>query len=335
MFEQNSAEPAADFSDLLDQYVNTSFSVETFSQGLRNLILDQAARTSRANFSVSPRDREALVRAKEAGLAMLGAEFDKLIEMTERRRENLLRFDGVTLMSLGHSCFSRTVPTRWGLKKTAAFGEKSYPFDLAVHRMESVNRMIRTDFEGYLDANLLEFDEKGNHCVNHTCRVRFNHETGREYAENGFEKLRAVYSSRIENFNHAVDTFERIAFVAQLENGTNQDGAAFLDVVDALQNRRVGKESAFILINAYNVEKHQPIDTVSTHHMVEVRNIPLPAAGYVWYAPAHYFTDEGFAFEKQVTTEIGDFIESRLLPTPTPQARPSFKARAAAFLGLG
>ena len=108
------------------------------------------------------------------------------------------------IISLGYSCFPRTILTRQGYKQSKAQGELTLPFDLAIHGCyDKLCEIIDSGFEDYCNPDFLTVTHDG-YIENTKYNVRFNHESmyGRSqlYAANNFAKLIERYEARISNF---------------------------------------------------------------------------------------------------------------------------------------
>lgn len=56
------------------------------------------------------------------------------------------------IVSLGCDCFSRTIPTLWGIKPRKKQGEKGCPFDLSDNPLPAVVKYLENDFKGYFNS---------------------------------------------------------------------------------------------------------------------------------------------------------------------------------------
>ena len=62
-----------------------------------------------------------------------------------------LGFERYHLVSLGYNCFGRMTFNYWGLKPRKADGEKTMPFDISVHPLSTVIKLLQTRFADYFD----------------------------------------------------------------------------------------------------------------------------------------------------------------------------------------
>lgn len=265
-------------------------------------------------FAMSAADLADLVAVKERTLGSLANWFDRLIAMTEERRRNLVRYDGIGIVSLGCDCASRAVLTRWGLKKTASLGEKSGPFDLAVHPPEAVRDLVVGGFTDYMEPEQLAYDEANAVCINRQHVVRFNHEVGPAYAADGFAKLRETYARRIDNFHAAVAAPGPLLLVAHVPHFIEffpGRVACLRQVRDHLATRR---SAATDLVIVQSVAPDQTSAAEQETDDFVLRAVPMPTADYVWHQPQCYMTAEGQAYERQIVATVAARLE-RLLAT--------------------
>lgn len=299
----------------VDSARNNLFAVESFEKGLGEVVLNQISRSSRSGLSMSLNDIEELAKARERGVELISKSFDRLIDLAHIRRRNLITYSGISWVSLGTNCLSRTVPTRWGLKPSAKLGEKSHPFDLSVHPLLAIESALKTNFEKYLDPSLLAFDKRRNFCVNTELRVSFNHETGDEYPKDNFSKLIEIYRSRIDNLWNTIDTAERAVFISHTKSADKHALRVLRRIFEFIATRRQGKESVFIVWNSYLEGVGAPYEEDMGPH-ARVLNVPFPYQSYVWHLPEHYFSEQGFEFERQGVSQIKAFVDSRFAKSP-------------------
>lgn len=106
-------------------------------------------------------------------------------------------FDKYHLISLGYNCFARMTFNYWGLKPRKADGEKTMPFDISVHPLESVCQLLESHFAHYFDK--IEFSDKGNCWINPEFKITFVHDH-----ENDKELFLERYHSRIKALDEAI-----------------------------------------------------------------------------------------------------------------------------------
>lgn len=286
------------------EYRNPAFQAAEAAARMQALVQSFLAQTSREGLSISDADLAEIDRAAAAAQARLAEGFGIIREQAVARRSNLETFEDVAFVSVGEDCFSRTLLTRWGLKKSAKLGERSGPFDLSVNRLRVATAMIENDFRRYLDPADLAYSEKAGHCFNRRTGVQFNHETGPEYAQDGFAPLIARYQPRIETFRRVMASDQPIALVF---HGCRPHEAALGDGLarlwDGIAGRWGGANKRLIAVNTWpHGAEIRPTEALRPE--ITVLDIAYPAPGYIWHPPRFAFSDAGVAFERRVV----DFV---------------------------
>ena len=268
------------------------------------------------SFAISAADLADVVAVKERTLSLLAGWFDRLIALTEERRRNLVRYDGVGVVSLGCDCWSRAVLSRWGLKKTAKLGEQTGPFDLAVHPPETVAALLSNDFSGYLDPDQLAYREADSICVHSRYHVTFNHEVGPDYAAEGFSRLRAVYARRIANLHAALADPRPVALVVHVPPFIGLSPAR----VDCLQrtcDRLVAARraaTAMVVLDSCVPGQPVPVEERETASFL-LRHVSMPSPEYVWHLPQCYMSEAGHAYERRLVAIVAERLD-RLKAAP-------------------
>jgi hypothetical protein len=299
----------------VSSYRNAEFDASEIEARFRFQMQSAFMRASRDGFSISDADLADIEAAAETVTATVGRGFAALIDQVRQRRKNLEEFAGIEFVSLGEDCFSRTLTTRWGLKKPAGLGEKSAPFDLSIHRAGVTAGLIARDFANYIDPADLVFNEKTNHCYHQRLGVQFNHETGREFAADNFAPLIAKYAARVDNFRAVMASGRPLALVFHgvrpHEVPLGERIARLWDVVAA----RWGSENKrMICINTWPCGA-EVVPTKVDRPEVAVLDLHYPRPDYVWHLGHVAFSEDGIAFEAR----CADFVrhEARLLlPAP-------------------
>lgn len=234
--------------------------------------------------------------ARQRLMAFIDGQFAYIIRnATERARNQRLFSDyEYKLISLGVDCLSRTLPTRWGLKPPKARGERTHPFDLAVHPYEAVCQLLETDFAGYLDPADLALSGRG-YVVHKTMKIHFNHEVGEDYAANDFEKFIATYEKRIANFREDVSNHP-VLFVIHME--TNELPIALYDIL----TRRSGRDDWHLL--AINTSDQPYAGAAVVPERLHLAHVPSPPRPFVWHLVQHFTTPEGYAFERRIVAAL-------------------------------
>jgi hypothetical protein len=304
----------SDFEQALAAHRNDALvpdaAVEAFLKPAREFALLSTG----TGFAMSAADLADLVAVKERTLGSLASWFDRLIAMTEERRRNLVRYDRIGVVSLGCDCASRAVLARWGLKKTASLGEKSGPFDLAVHPPEAIRDLVVGGFTDYMEPEQLAYDEAHAFCINRRYAASFNHEVGPAYAADGFAKLREIYARRIDNFHTAVAAPPPLLLVAHVPHFIEllpERVDCLRQVRDHLATRR-SAATDLVIVQTVAPDQAPAVEQESDDFVL--RAVPLPTADYVWHWPQCYMTAEGQAYERQLVSTVAARLE-RLLST--------------------
>ena len=262
------------------------------------------------SLALSAADLADVVAVKERTLCLLTGWFDRLIALTEERRRNLVRYDGIGVVSLGCDCWGRAVLSRWGLKKTAKLGEQTGPFDLAVHPPETVSALIANDFSGYLEPDQLAYREADSICVHSRYHVTFNHEVGPAYAADGFRRLRDTYSRRIANLRAALADPRPLALVVHVPPFIELS----TDRTDRLQQTCdqivAGRRSPTVMIVLDSCTPGQPVPTEERETAsFLLRHVVTPAPEYVWHLPQCYMSEAGHAYERRLVAIVAERLD--------------------------
>lgn len=292
----------------IESHRNQKFNLSDSLTQWERLLASWWRATSQSGLAISLDDIEQLDVAQGAISDRLNKMFDQMRDSAEVRRKNLSTFSQWKIISVGEDCFSRTVLTRWGLKPSASFGEKSTPFDLSVHPVSSLVALLNSDFEGYLDDQHLEFSEQLNFCRNTRYRVGFNHETGKDYAANNFQKLKETYEPRIERFREQMNKREKTCFVLHIRNPSLANWATINQLWSMLKDRSSAQEKILICISTWKFGElikveHRPSLTGNDAYLI---NVNYPVENYIWHKHGHQ--PKGHAFEKSVAQKCAEIL---------------------------
>lgn len=119
------------------------------------------------------------------------------------------------IVSLGSDCFSRTIPTLWGVKPRKKQGEPGCPFDLSTNFLSGIVRNIEEDFANYF--NTLHFN--GRFWEIARSNTVFSHEN--DCGPNDEDTVRKRFSGRIDNFRRALADVRPVLFVHHFIRGLN------------------------------------------------------------------------------------------------------------------
>ena len=152
----------------------------------------------------------------------------------------MAKYDAI--ISLGSDCLFKQYMTEMGYRKNKKNGEKTMPFDLAIHSYESVFNYLTKDFEEYTNPSNFEMNEE-NLIINKEIPIAFIHESEQfskiifdnkwiktdksdNFASNNFEKLIERYDQRIKNIRELM-TNKNILFT--YHTTTNEHCADLFD----------------------------------------------------------------------------------------------------------
>ena len=133
---------------------------------------------------------------------------ENLSNILKKFGNNYNKYD---IISLGEDCMVRRYLTLGGLKKTKAKGELTCPFDLSFTTVESIIKILETDFSDYFED--LEFSVEDNYWINKKYNIGYNHDL--DCRENDKNKLINRFMERIKNFRKIVKTSPYIYFVCK------------------------------------------------------------------------------------------------------------------------
>lgn len=228
-------------------------------------------------------------------------QFAFLLRNARERADHQKRMAAIDckVVSLGTDCLSRTLPTRWGLKLPKALGERTHPFDLAVHPYEAVCQVLADDFASYCEPSQLMVGGR-NYVVHKRLKIQFNHEIGEAYAENNFSYFREIYERRVNNFRKDVAN-NPVLFVIHM---TSNHVPTELYNILRLRLRR--DDWRLLVLNTsadpYDAAAAAPQEML-LHH------VPYPYPGYVWHTAPHYSSEAGQDFERRLVAILRQTIE--------------------------
>lgn len=159
------------------------------------------------------------------------------------------------IFSLGTNCYSRSFSVRWGFKPYAEEGENSHPFDLAVHKLTTIAKLIKTNFSGYFNKGSLEWKDGKKFPVNTELGINYNHDNIVEFKADDFKLLKERYNRRIANFRNDVLVCNNAIFVCTIWIDSRKiDPASISDKIVKLRNAVIDLKSqshiVFIVISS-------------------------------------------------------------------------------------
>ncbi|WP_118134425.1 DUF1796 family putative cysteine peptidase [Oceanicella sp. SM1341] len=307
----------------LDQLANDRFDETDIRHRLTGMLSDIFLNTAQKGFSVSARDIAALREARDASAALVTDYFDRMIGLAEERRRNLPLFCGIRFVSLGEDCFARTVLARWGVRGFSGIGDRSGPFDLAVHPLASVTELIGNGFDGYMDPANLAFRPERNICVNTRYDVKFNHEADERFAAEDFGLLRSTYARRMAVLDEIMRDPAPVVLVAHTKTPARALDAPLLALWEAI-GRRWGTQGRILLgLDTWpgaNNDRAAGVRQIAPQ--VTAFAIPRPGADYTWHRPRACFSPEGEAFERRVVDFVKHAAQAAFAPAGVREAEP-------------
>lgn len=299
---------------LIDEEHNELVNRAELRDRMTALLRDLMMRSGRTRLSMSTRDISELQAAQDDTESVVDTYFGMMIEQANRRRENLIRYRRATVISLGEDCFSRTIATHWGLKRSSKLGEKSHPFDLAVHPLASIVRLLVSDFDSYMEVPDLFFDAEKKITFDRRLSISFNHEVGEQYSANNFDLLRSTYERRIANFRRDLETAQNPVFLFHNSRSAPRTSMEINELMGAVRTKCAVKPYLFIAIeNAGEPTSGQSPVLVETVGACEfLIRAAYPFKGYTWHNPAHAFSRAGYEFERGVVDVISAVMDERL-----------------------
>jgi hypothetical protein len=296
----------------LDNSDNGAFDERFVEETATSFMQKLALHTCRRDFSISSVDLQRIDEAEIAVGEQVRSYFEIIRRVVRERRLNLVRFGDIELVSLGEDCLSRTIPTQWGLKKCAKLGEKTHPFDLAVHPLPKVVHLIASDFADYLNTNDLVYIAERNLCRNTQLNITFNHEIGPQYAENGFALLRETYQRRVENFRSMLQTGRAMVFVVHPIRRRPNLAYHLKELYRVISHRRPAARFLIVCMRTRDPgDQPEPsIDSKLDGLPIRVIDAVHPHDGYIWYKVPHCLAPDGVAFEREMMCRLAAMIDS-------------------------
>jgi Putative papain-like cysteine peptidase (DUF1796) len=250
---------------------------------------------------------------------------DYLFRVVVARHRNIPRddvLDAINLVSVGCDCLPRNLLSKWGFKRPRRLGEKSMPFDLAVHPLPAVIALLGSGLADYTEGAFARFDEKLNYPIHARHGIHWNHETGRAWAENDFANLKNLYERRIRNFSESLnDGKTTVLFLRSTDRITDTKIEALVAALTALQAGAANRLVTFAVftgtvdpaLGLTETPREQPTGRGSVH----LCHIPTPDAKFVWWMPESYATEAGLNFELAIMTQLRSLIAT-LIPSAPP-----------------
>jgi hypothetical protein len=293
-----------DESGSMDSSIVSAGQISTLLQAS---LLEIQKLTNYHGLAVSDGDIRELERARIAAGAYVASALDQMVEQARYRRHNLQTIASkYKIISIGEDCLSRSVATRWGLKPSSELGEKSHPFDLAVHPISSVASIIENRFDSYMNSENLYFSESEGVVRGRFFGISFNHEPGKHYADEGFLALREIYSRRVKNFQEDVAGSSDIVLLCHIQQPAEEPIKWVLDIErirSFVEGNWIAKRIQVVSINTWRAGSHGCTDIVSAQG-IQMIDVTYPWEDYIWHLPECFMNPAGYAFERNIVDRL-------------------------------
>ena len=201
------------------------------------------------------------------------------------------------LISLGQNCFIRMTCTFWGLKIRKADGERTMPFDISIHPLNTVLKLLQTQFHGYF--NDIEYDQKEQCWKNTKLNIQWVHDK-----ENNKEEFIERYKQRIQAINDAIQDNIPCLFFAYQDTEPEAEEINQLYMVLS----RLCSHKKFKLV--YMIFNHLPPRGINKEIAVYSSTYP---EGYIHMDKYTKYTTQGLSFELPVVEFVRSQIEQLIL----------------------
>lgn len=217
-------------------------------------------------------------------------------QRTEFAQKVNLKYTDYKIISLGWDCFSRALPTWYGIKPTKEWGELSYPFDLAMHSLSDIIKVLQNRFADYLED--IEFDEETKNWNNKKYHFKYNH----DQTLTTKEEFRKRYSKRIENFYNTIRTSQNIFFIYHSLASDKVESIILL----CNELRKLCENKNFHLIVISESKKKIPYSPD-----ISLCHVSRPWKDYSWWQEDH-LTPQGVKFEHKIMNKIIKIIQENM-----------------------
>lgn len=203
------------------------------------------------------------------------------------------------IVSLGTSCYPKTILTRHKLKKTRAHGEKTLPFDLAwYHRASFITEFVQNDFEGFF-SDMQYIENIG--CWDNFRKINFSHETS--FGKEDKQLLIEKYKKRIESFKEILSNTKPVLFVQFLN--TESVGEDVEALYEVLKQKRGAKPFELLVVDAADLIKNHS-------EKVNILKIKIPTEYKDLYDSSFYKSKQGKSIEREIITNCKNIIKNNL-----------------------
>jgi len=223
---------------------------------------------------------------------------EECLRMRASTRKDVTDKYNFTYISLGYDCLPRTLAAKYGIIPSRKAGRLTGPFDLAVHPLPAVIKLLSDNFTDYDSADY-EITN-GNTARLKKLNILFNHDQIPQYFENDFKILKEVYLKRAKNFQTYAQK-EHLLFVANIRP---QD-YAFLPSFCDLISKKYPKAMLVLLFTKTPPNNLHQINA-NTKTIISL----IPRDNYSWFMINDFGTPEGMAFEHNIITTLVDIIKT-------------------------
>lgn len=216
-----------------------------------------------------------------------------------KEKYNLAKESPYSIISLGPSCYPKTILTRWKLKKTRAHGEKTLPFDLAwIHEAVFITEFIQHDFEDFFgDLQYIT----GIKCWDNFRKINFSHETN--FGPKDKDLLIEKYTKRIANFQKQINDKKPVLFVQFLKD--KSVGEDVNNLYNTIKNIRGDMPFELLVIDCDDLVQNQIPE-------INLLKLKIPFGDCNLYDSRFYKSKEGMKFEKTIIKHCEDIIKNKL-----------------------
>lgn len=212
------------------------------------------------------------------------------------------------LVSLGCDCFSRSIPTWWGIKPRKNQGELGYPFDLSRHNLRSVVSALRNDFKTYFDH--LVFDEKLDIWLSDHNNIVYCHEP--DCHANDKDTIINRFSGRINNLRTVLHSDQKPAiFICRYSpdmapTDINETYELYNELYKILEDCRKERPFKLLLVDTFGILEEKYLTP-----KINFLSCPWLKQPYVWHYDECRYSKQGLKFEQifinRVLNLINDF----------------------------
>lgn len=218
----------------------------------------------------------------------------------------------INLISVGSDCMPRTLFTKWGLRRSRKFGERTLPFDLAYAGSLGTLRLLIDDFRGMLDPEKLTIADWVDAPINVDYPIIFNHESGPLWRANGHEKLIERYIIRIQRFRSILSngktTIVVMNFVDPFSARAQDDLILAIKSLDMRTKGRIRFICVITGISAPEWQEKYEENITNKAILTRVYN-EKPRLQYEFYQPECYTSLEGVKYERGFLEAIRSVVD--------------------------